>query len=72
MKRTLLKSLHKLQVLNDGSSFYGWIHPFKNRSILRPKDMSFHFFWDKTKKLEPNQETYLQNYTKSFISKIKK
>ena len=70
MKKALLKSSYRLQILNDGSAFYLWSHPWKSRLILRSKDISYHAFWDKTKKsAESTQTTHLQRYTKSFINR---
>jgi hypothetical protein len=70
MKKELLKSSYRLQVLKDGSAFYLWIHPWKSRFMVRSKDISHHSFWDKTKKsAESTQATHLQKYTKSFIPK---
>jgi hypothetical protein len=70
MKKTILKSSYKLQILNDGSAFYLWIHPWKSRLILRTKDISYHAFWDKTKKsVDSTKVTHLQKYTKSFFDR---
>lgn len=70
MKKTLLKSSYRLQILNDGSAFYAWVHPWKSRLILRTKDLSSHPLWEKTKRNAiPPQTTHLQKYTKSFLVK---
>jgi hypothetical protein len=70
MKKTVLKSSYRLQVLNDGSAFYAWVHPWKSRLLLRTKDLSSHSLWEKTKKtIRSPKTTHLQKYTKSFIVK---
>jgi hypothetical protein len=74
MKKSLLKSFYQLQVLNDGSSLYNWVHPFNRTSLLKHKDITSHYFWNKTKNaLNANKATsnksYTEKYTKSFRRK---
>ena len=71
MKKELLKSSYRLQILNDGSSLYFWVHPWKSRFLVRSKDISSHSFWDQTKKsANSTQVTHLQKYTRSFLPKV--
>jgi hypothetical protein len=52
MKKEILKSLYELQILNDGSSIYNWIHPLKSRIMVRPTDISVHPIWNEVYKKE--------------------
>ena len=53
MKRAILRSFHQLQVLEDGSSLYNWVHPFNTRLLLRANDITVSPSWNQT---EPNLE----------------
>lgn len=47
MKKTILRSFHQLQILEDGSSFYSWVHPFNTRLLLRSNDITVSPSWNK-------------------------
>lgn len=67
MKKSLIKSSYCLQVINDGSSLFIWVHPWKNRGVVFAKDLTQHPLWDSTKKtikLENSQD--IKNYTKNY------
>ncbi len=53
MKRAILRSFYQLQILEDGSSLYNWVHPFNTRLLLRSNDITVSLSWNKT---EPNLE----------------
>ena len=64
MKRAILRSFHQLQILEDGSSLYNWVHPFNTRLLLRANDITVSPSWNKTefnleiiKKIESNIES---------------
>lgn len=46
MKKTTIKSVYKLKVLNDGSSLYIWTHLWKGNIPLVNKDLSLHPLWN--------------------------
>lgn len=53
MKRAILRNFYQLQILEDGSSLYNWVHPFNTRLLLRANDITVSPSWNKT---EPNLE----------------
>lgn len=72
MKKPYIKSSFKLKILNDGTSFYRWEHPWKGWLPLTNQDISSHPFWkggsnltDKT----DNQTSYIKEFTKKFNKK---
>jgi len=77
MKKSYIKSYYKLKVINDGSSFYRWEHPWKGWIALtiggdKYKDISSHPIWkSKTSSTnqEGNQTSYIKDYAKKFNKK---
>jgi hypothetical protein len=67
MKKSLIKSFYCLQVINDGSSLFIWIHPWKSRMTVFNKDLTQHPLWDPIKKtIESNDNPEIKSYTKRF------
>lgn len=48
MKKTILRSFYQLQILEDGSSLYNWVHPFNTRLLLRSNDITVNPSWNNT------------------------
>ena len=46
MKKTILRSFYQLQILEDGSSLYSWVHPFNTRLLLRSNDITVNPLWN--------------------------
>lgn len=72
MKRAILRSFHQLQILEDGSSLYNWVHPFNTRLLLRANDITVSPSWNKTetdleliKKLEAKLESNMESGSES-------
>jgi hypothetical protein len=62
MKKTILRNFYQLQILEDGSSLYSWVHPFNTRLLLRSNDITVNSFWndpkfDSSQKIEPIVES---------------
>ena len=74
MKKTILKASFKLKILNDGSTYYNWMHPWKNLITLTNKDITLHPLWLNKNNLNSNNEenSYILDYTKKFKSKENK
>ena len=68
MKKTLLKSTYKLKIYMDGSSAYGWVHPWKGCLPLVDKDYSLHHKWNSSydDKKPKHKISYYDKYTKSY------
>jgi hypothetical protein len=65
MKKTIIKSVYELKVLNDGSSLYIWTHLWKGRIPLGNKDLSSHSLWNTTIEIEneftEDETSFLEN-----------
>jgi len=66
-----MKSAYKLKILNDGSSFYRWEHPWRGWVPLTNKDISLHLLW-KGKSDEASSKLDHTSYIKEYSKKYKK
>lgn len=72
MKKSSIKSSYKLKVINDGASFYRWVHPWKGWGPLTNKDISSHVMWKgnlNSTTVTANKTSYIQEYAKKFNKK---
>ena len=72
MKKSYIKSNYRLKLINDGSSFYRWEHPWKGWIALTNKDISSHPMWKSqtsSTNQEENQTSYIKEYAKKFNKK---
>lgn len=61
MKKNILRSFFQLQVLEDGSSFYTWVHPLNTRLLLRSKDITINPLWNYIESDSPEELKLEQN-----------
>lgn len=61
MKKNILRSFFQLQVLEDGSSFYTWVHPLNTRLLLRSKDITINPLWNHIESDSPEELKLEQN-----------